>query len=348
MDNRGTLHLSGLFPEELANWVEQQGQPKFRGKQIFQWIHGQTVQDFGEMTNLPKTLQTQLKNEFGKPLPLNLAITRVSQDGTEKYLFALADEATIETVLIPEGDRRTLCVSSQVGCAMNCSFCATGKSGYLRNLSAGEIAAQVLWVENRLRNEGLTLTNVVYMGMGEPLANYEAVLKSIRLLNDPNGLNFGARRITISTCGLVPQIRSLAQERIQVGLAISLHAVTDQGRSEVMPVNKRYPIAELLAAGDYYTSQTGRRVSYEYALIAGFNDDLHHANLLTELLQDRLCHVNLIPVNPVGDEKRPSPEGIRKFSQILERGGIQVSVRKERGTDIEAACGQLRQSVLGE
>ena len=348
MDNGGTLHLNGLFPNELGDWLEEQGQARYRGQQIFQWIHRHTTQDFSEMTNLPIALQNKLQEEFKAPLPLSLVTARVSKDGTEKYLFVLEDGATIETVLIPEAHRQTLCVSSQVGCAMNCSFCATGKSGYVRNLSAGEIVAQVFWVEHRLREEGLTLSNVVYMGMGEPLANYEAVVRSIRLLNDAQGLNLGARRITISTCGLVPQIRSLAKERIQVGLAISLHAVTDQSRSEVMPVNKRYPIAELLAAADDYAADTGRRVSFEYALIAGFNDDLHTAVKLKELLKNRLCHVNLIPINPVGTEQRPPEERIRDFARVLEDSGIQVSIRKERGTDIEAACGQLRQSMLEE
>lgn len=348
MDNGGSLHLSGLFPTELSSWLVQHHQASYRGQQIFQWIHRQTVQDFSQMTNLPKSLQTKLREEFGTPLPLKLVTLRLSQDGTEKYLFALNDGATIESVLIPEEDRQTLCVSSQVGCAMNCSFCATGKSGFMRNLSAGEIVAQVLWVENRLKDQRLTLSNVVYMGMGEPLANYNAVIKSIRLLNDPQGLNFGARRITISTCGLVPQIRRLAQEGVQVNLAISLHAVTDQSRSAVMPINKSFPISELLDAANYFSTQTGRRVSFEYALIAGFNDGLEQANQLKNLLRTRLCHVNLIPVNPVGSEERPSSVRIKAFAQVLEQGGVQVSIRKERGTDIEAACGQLRQSMLEE
>lgn len=348
MNNRGNIHLSGMEVQEIVSWLEQYNQPKFRGQQIFQWIHKHTVLDFQNMTNLPRPLQEWLLADFDKALPLELVTTRVSQDGTEKYLFSLDDGATIETVLIPEGERQTLCVSSQVGCAMNCSFCATGKAGYVRNLSAGEIVGQVLWVENLLKTRGSTLSNIVYMGMGEPLANYEAVLKSIRLLNHTEGLNLGARRITVSTCGLVPQIKNLAQEELQVGLAISLHAVTDQERSEIMPINRRYPIKELLEAGDYYAAQTGRRISYEYALIRDFNDDRHHAIQLKELLQGRLCHVNLIPINPVGLEKRPSEEAISAFSQVLERAGIHVSVRKERGTDIEAACGQLRQSLLKE
>ena len=231
---------------------------------------------------------------------------------------------------------------------MGCSFCATGRSGYVRNLSAGEIVAQVLWVENRLKKQRLGISNIVYMGMGEPLANYDAVLRSVRLLNHPKGLNLGARRLTISTCGLVPQIKALATENVQINLAVSLHAVTDAERSVIMPVNKRYPLSELLEACDDYTSQTGRRISYEYALIRGFNDNVEHAQKLRDLLRGRLCHVNLIPINPVGAEKRPSAKSIAEFAQVLEGGRIPVSVRKERGTDIEAACGQLRQIHLQE
>lgn len=346
MNNGVHRHLSGMAIPELASWLGELGYPKFRAKQVFRWVHKQTVQDFDSMTNLPKELQRELVSKFTNPLPVNLVTTRVSQDGTEKYLFALDDGCTIETVLIPDGERQTLCISSQVGCAMNCSFCATGKSGYERNLTAGEIIGQVLWVSNLLRSRDLALSNIVYMGMGEPLANYDAVLKSIRLMNDPDGLHFGARRITISTCGLVPQIKQLAQEDIQVGLAISLHAITNQTRSEIMPINRRYPLEELLPAGDYYTVQTGRRVSYEYALIRDFNDNAGQARELAKLLQGRLCHVNLIPINPVGAEERPSEEAVRLFAEIVAKAGIQVSIRKERGTDIEAACGQLRQSLL--
>lgn len=348
MKNGDTIHLAGLYLDELEAWLKEHQVATFRSKQIFHWIHHQAVLSFREMTNLPKDLITLLETEFQEVLPLQLVTTKVSQDGTEKYLFSLDDHSTIETVLIPEEQRQTICVSAQVGCAMNCSFCATGQGGYVRNLSAGEIVAQVLWVENRLKKRGLTISNVVYMGMGEPLANYNNVLKSMYLLNDPQGLNVGARRMTISTCGLAPQIRALAEEKLQFNLAISLHATNDSHRSEIMPVNKRFPLRELLAACDFYIQKTGRRVSFEYALIDGFNDALEDARQLRDLLQNRLCHVNVIPINPVGDEQRPASHRITEFAEILEAGNIPVSIRKERGTDIEAACGQLRQSNFQE
>ncbi|WP_461370664.1 dual-specificity RNA methyltransferase RlmN [Candidatus Darwinibacter acetoxidans] len=322
------------------------GVPAFRARQIFTWLHKHAVGSFRHMHNLPQDLIKLLEEVYQQVWPLELVTTRVSTDGTEKYLFALSDGGAVETVLLPEEDRQTLCISTQVGCAMNCSFCATGRSGYERNLTAGEIVAQVLYVQHRLRAEGKTLSNIVYMGMGEPLANYEAVLKSARLLNHPLGLNLGARRLTISTCGLAPQIRDLAEEDLQINLAVSLHAVEDGYRSEIMPINKRYPLGELLAACDYYTQRTNRRISYEYALISGFNDHPQHAEELGKLLQGRLCHVNLIPINPVGKEERPTAQRIAAFAQVLERMRIPVSIRKERGTDIEAACGQLRQRSL--
>lgn len=345
MDHPGSLHIAGLFPEEIENWLKNHRIAPYRSDQIFAWLHRKAVQSFDQMTNLPKDLIALLEEEFLSPWPLQLITARTSVDGTEKYLFALGN-AAVETVLIPEEERQTICISTQMGCAMNCSFCATGQTGYIRNLTAGEIVAQVLWVEGHLRKRGQSLSNVVYMGMGEPLANYDEVLKSARLLNHPQGLNLGARRLTISTCGLAPQIRALAEEDLQINLAVSLHAVDDVARSEIMPVNKRFPIGEVLSAADYYTEKTGRRISFEYALISGFNDTLEQASKLRELLKGRLCHVNLIPINPVGTEKRPSAKCIADFARVLEEGHIPVSTRKERGIDIEAACGQLRQSVL--
>ncbi|MFY9420251.1 MAG: 23S rRNA (adenine(2503)-C(2))-methyltransferase RlmN [Limnochordia bacterium] len=338
-------HLAGLFPEEIAGRLEAEV-PPYRARQIFSWLHRQAAASFQEMTSLPRALIEELEKRFQSPWPLELVTSRLSADGTEKYLFALEDGSTIETVLLPEKRRQTVCLSTQVGCAMNCSFCATGQAGFRRDLTAGEIAAQVLFVQNRLKAQGKTVTNVVYMGMGEPLANYQAVLRSARLLNHPEGLNLGARRLTISTCGLVPQIRALAAEELQVNLAVSLHAADDRRRGEIMPINKVYPLEELLAACDYYTARTNRRISYEYALISGINDSPQAAQKLSDLLQGRLCHVNLIPVNPGSGAARPSSARIAAFAQMLERAGIPVSLRKERGSDIEAACGQLRQRTL--
>lgn len=342
------MELLGLFPEEIKEWLQSHGIPAFRGDQIFSWLHKHAVERFEQMTNVPGDVILRLQEAFGTPWPLELAARRRSLDGTEKYLFALKDQTTIETVYLPEEERQTVCLSTQVGCAMNCSFCATGQSGYVRNLSAAEIVTQVLWLEHQLRAFGKSITNVVYMGMGEPLANYGAVLRSAHLLNHPQGRNLGARRLTISTCGLVPQIRALANEELQVNLAVSLHAVTDADRSRIMPVNRRFPLQELLQACDYYTQQTNRRISYEYALIGGVNDSLAAAHRLRQLLQGLLCHVNLIPINPVGTERRPSMAKVAQFAKVLEEGRVPVSIRKERGTDIEAACGQLRQTQLQE
>ncbi|HHU62338.1 MAG TPA: 23S rRNA (adenine(2503)-C(2))-methyltransferase RlmN [Natronincola sp.] len=345
MNSGGNIDLTGLFVSEIAQWLKEHKVAPYRASQIFHWIHQQTVQDFHSMANLPAALIELLKDKFGHPVPLDLVVNKRSIDGTEKFLFRLHDDATIEAVWIPEDHRQTICISTQVGCAMNCSFCATGKGGFSRNLSAGEIVAQALWIENYLKEQGLSISNVVYMGMGEPLANYDQVIKSIRLINDATGLNIGARRITLSTCGLAPQIRALAGEELQINLAISLHAVSGDVRSEIMPINKLYPLNELLGACDFYVEQTGRRLSFEYALIANINDKVEHAKKLVELLKGRLCHVNLIPVNPVGEEKRPSEHNIKEFARILDEANIPVSIRKERGTDIKAACGQLRQSL---
>lgn len=344
MDRAVNLHITGLYPEEIENWLKSHNVASFRARQIFSWLHKHAVQSFTEMTNIPQSVRALLEETFGTPWSLQLVTSRISVDGTEKYLFRLEDGATIETVLIPDTERKTICISTQVGCAMNCSFCATGQGGYVRNLTCGEIVSQLLWVQARLKGGGLGITNVVYMGMGEPLANYEAVLKSAKIFNHPQGLNLGARRLTISTCGLAPQIEALAHEELQVNLAVSLHAVEDNYRSQIMPINKRFPINQLLASCDYYTEKTGRRISYEYALIDGFNDTREQAVQLRELLKGRLCHINLIPINPVGPAQRPSAKRIAEFAKVLEEGGIPVSIRKERGTDIEAACGQLRQS----
>ncbi|NLJ80578.1 MAG: 23S rRNA (adenine(2503)-C(2))-methyltransferase RlmN [Firmicutes bacterium] len=340
------LELAGLFPEEIAERLKLRRFEAFRAEQIFHWLQGRAVLEFEEMANIPNKLIRLLKKELASPLSLEAVKIRTSRDGTEKYLFQLEDGHTIETVLIPETQRQTVCLSSQVGCAMDCSFCATGRAGFIRNLSAGEIVSQILWVENRLRKKKLTITNVVLMGMGEPLANYDSVLKSIRLLNHPSGRNLGARRFTVSTCGLVPGILALAREDLQVNLAVSLHGADDKIRSELMPVNQRFPLAKLLEACAFYFEQTGRRISFEYALILDFNDSLKHARQLRDLLRGLASHVNLIPVNPVEGYKRPDQDRIRSFQEILDQGGVSVSIRKERGTDIEAACGQLRQRVF--
>ena len=298
------------------------------------------------MSNIPYKVIELLEASCTGPSAVKERRTRISADGTEKYLFVLDDHETIETVLIPDGSRNTVCVSSQVGCAMNCSFCATGEGGYVRSLSAAEIVSQALGVQRRLNKKNESITNIVFMGMGEPFANYEEVMKAIHLMNYPDGLNLGMRRITISTCGLVPQIKRFAEENIQVNLAISLHAPNNAKRSQTMPINRKYPVEDLMDACFYYVEQTGRRISFEYALIDEFNDSIQDASELKNLLQGLLCHVNLIPVNPVNHLTRSNPQVIQEFAKILEESHISVTIRKERGTDIEAACGQLRQQTL--
>lgn len=343
MENMERLHVAGLRRAELEDLCAELGWPRFRARQLFHWIHHRAISDFTQMHNLPKAIVEYLIENYSSPMALELVLERQSVDGTAKYLFALADRHTIEAVYIPEDDRGTLCVSSQVGCAMKCTFCATGQSGFVRSLSPAEIVSQVNFVRNRLSEEGPGLTNIVFMGMGEPFANFEAVMNSIDIITDREGMNLGQRRITISTCGLADKIREFADLKTQVNLAISLHAPDDERRSEMMPINKRFPIEELLDACRYYTRQTNRRISFEYALIAGINDSTQDAAQLAELLEGMLCHLNLIPVNPVNSFSRPDSEKIERFQKVLAAAGIPVSVRRERGTDIEAACGQLRQ-----
>ncbi|NLJ74694.1 MAG: 23S rRNA (adenine(2503)-C(2))-methyltransferase RlmN [Firmicutes bacterium] len=343
MENMGKIQIAGLFPDEIAAWLADYDTASYRADQIFHWIHHQQVNEFVEMSNIPNKVIELLETQCHQPLAVEEVVTRKSIDGTEKYLFRLEDHETIETVLIPDGNRNTVCVSSQVGCAMNCSFCATGQGGCVRNMTGAEIVSQVLWVQRRLKRENSSISNIVFMGMGEPFANYREVMKSIHLINHPDGLNLGMRRITISTCGLVPQIERFARENTQANLAVSLHAPIDSKRSQIMPINKKYPIEQLIDACSYYVEQTGRRISFEYALIDGFNDSTEDALQLRDLLSDLLCHVNLIPINPVNHLRRSKSQVIQTFAQVLEDAHISVTIRKERGTDIEAACGQLRQ-----
>lgn len=333
--------IINIFTEsELVQLLKEAGFPGFRGKQIFQWLHRHLVSDFAAMTNLPGQLIDYLQENF-TITQLVVLQQQVSKDGTVKYLFQLPDGQTIETVLIPEGERNTVCVSSQVGCAMGCTFCATGEQGFARNLNAAEIAGQIEFIAKQHQD----VTNIVYMGMGEPLLNYSEVIKSIEILNHPSGLNIGMRRFTISTCGIVPQICQLALEQSQVGLAVSLHAASDQKRQQIMPITKKYPLATLLDACRFYVEQTNRRITFEYTLIKGFNDSLADLDQLVQLLAGLTCHVNIIPVNPVNAEyQKPDLEGVKKFTDALNQQGISASIRKERGSDIQAACGQLRRA----
>ncbi|MCK9221408.1 MAG: 23S rRNA (adenine(2503)-C(2))-methyltransferase RlmN [Limnochordia bacterium] len=333
------IPLKDLSVGALESLLEDWGYPKYRARQLMRWMYQERESDFANMTDLPLELRQQLKKE-AEAKPLRARQKRKSKDGTIKFLLEANDGQKIETVLIPaeEQKRTTVCISSQVGCAMGCSICATGKMGFSRNLSCGEIIEQVILAEQYAKQ---SVTNIVFMGMGEPLANYEAVLEAIFAMIDPERLALGSRRITVSTCGLVPQMRRLADEKLQIGLAISLHAPEDGLRDQLVPINKKHPIKEVLEAASYYVSKTNRRVTFEYALIDGVNDSTVHASKLGELLVGLLCHVNLIPVNPANGFSRSSEEAVLSFQEVVRNAGIPVTVRSERGVDISAACGQL-------
>jgi 23S rRNA (adenine2503-C2)-methyltransferase len=351
MDPQSKTNLLDLSLSELEEWLSSIHQPAFRARQIWHWIYKELVSEIGSMTNLPKPLRRQLDSAFDIRLPKLLKLSTNQDRLTEKALLELGDGSNIETVLLRyphiAHPRRTVCVSSQVGCAMGCVFCATGNAGYVRNLSAGEIACQILFFARALQavnGPGTRVTNLVFMGQGEPLANLDSVWKAIQLFNSPYGYNLAARHITISTVGLVPGILKLASLPIQVGLAVSLHAPDDMLRKQLIPLAGTFPLNELLTACRSYSSQTSRRVTFEYALISGINDDLRLASELSRLLRGMLCHVNLIPFNPVANlaYKPSSQRQVRLFEDVLRRHNIVVTVRKERGGRIDAACGQLR------
>jgi len=336
--------LTDLSYEQLQDWVIGQGEQPYRAQQLFQWIYHSLASDFADMTNLPTHFRRRLA-DVAQVQALQPLETVTSANGlTSKILFRLRDGETIESVLMFYEGRHTACISSQVGCAIGCPFCATGQSGFERNLSAGEIVGQVLYFAGQLRGQDTPITNVVLMGMGEPLANYDAVLRATRILHDPRGFGLGARRFTISTVGLVPGIKRLAREKLAVGLAVSLHAADDALRDRLVPVNRRYPISGLMEACREYVRHTGRRISFEYVLIDGVNDDAEQARKLGRLLHGLLCHVNLIPLNPTADsEYQPSRrERIQAFRRTLNRMGIANTVRLARGIDVQAGCGQLR------
>lgn len=332
--------LVGKTLDELEYLLQEWGEPRYRAGQIAHWLYAQRVNDAVSMTNIPGELRARLA-EVAILHPARIETVRHSMDGTRKYLLSLGDGALIEAVYIPEINRTTICISTQVGCGMGCTFCATGMGGLTRNLTAGEIVDQILQVA---RDVGAVPSNVVFMGMGEPLANYAEVLKAITIINAPWGLDTGIRHLTISTCGLVPGIQRLGKEGLGLTLAVSLHAADDEKRSRIMPVNDIYGIEELIGALKGYAKDTNRRITIEYALMADFNDSMADARNLVGLLRGLLCHVNLIPVNPVqgGPHTRPRDGEIERFQSVLKRGGLAVSIRKERGQDIAAACGQLR------
>jgi 23S rRNA (adenine2503-C2)-methyltransferase len=343
------LALAGLTLPELRQWVVDRGLPAYRAAQIHTALYRRLVTSVDELTDVPRDLRLTLGRDvrLSQLQAVNEVHDRPSQ--TTKTLFALADGALVESVQMGytgrDGHRRfTVCLSSQVGCALGCTFCATGLQGWARDLTAGEMVEQVLFYARRLRATGQHVTNVVYMGMGEPLLNYDAVLQSLRVLTEPAGFNLGARHLTVSTSGVVPGILRFAGEGTQAGLAVSLHAPNDALRSRLVPLNRRYGLAEVLAACRTYVAKTRRRISFEYTMLEGVNDGPEQAQELAAVLHGLLCHVNLIPWNRVeGLPFRPSsPETILAFQAHLQRAGLPVTVRDTRGSQITAACGQLR------
>jgi 23S rRNA (adenine2503-C2)-methyltransferase len=340
--------IKSLTLEQLGEQITALGQPGYRSTQVAEWLYQKRVDSFDAMTDLPRDLRAQLAAQFvfGK-----IDIVRVlgSGDTTRKFLLRLGDGSLIESVLIPaspalygsRSDRRTICVSTQVGCAYGCKFCASGLEGFSRNLSSNEIVDQLIAVE---RESGDKIDNVVFMGMGEPLANFANLMRAITIINAPWGLGIGARHITVSTSGLAPQIEKLAEQPLQTRLAISLHGATDEVRNLIMPVNRRYNLERLLAAGEYYVRRKKQRVSFEYILIENVNDSDAQARLLAKHARRLSAKVNLIPYNTVHDLSwsRPSPQRQEAFLSILRQAGVAATLRREKGHDIDAACGQLR------
>lgn len=331
--------LSGLSLKEIEDFIASLNASKYRAKQIHNWIYSKSVNSIEEMTDLSKSFREELK-KIATVSNSKIKIKQESKDGTLKYLVEYPDGECVETVLMRFDNRANLtaCVSSQVGCAVNCSFCATGKRGFIRNLTYQEIVEQVLTIQ---RDTGLKVTNIVFMGQGEPLLNLENILKALEIFN--NDFQIGARRITISTSGIIPKIYELAELELQSTLAISLHSPIHEQRAKLMPIENKYPLNELKKALKYYIEKTGRRITIEYILIHEFNDTLEVAKKLAEFMKDLKCNVNLIPYNTVGESiyKKPNNNDIMKFKYIIEHSGKKVTVRLERGADIDAACGQL-------
>lgn len=333
--------------DELTEYMDSLGEKPFRAKQLYEWIHVHLARDYDEMTNLSKALRSRLKEEASLTTlkPVDIQISK--EDGTRKYLFVLPDGNMVESVLMRYEHGISVCISSQVGCKMGCRFCASTIDGFLRNLNASEMLDQIYAIS---RDVNKRVSNVVVMGTGEPLDNYDNLLRFIEIITGKGGLNISQRNITVSTCGLVPKIYELAKEKLAITLALSLHASTQDKREEIMPVAKTYNIEEVVAAMKDYCKVTGRRVTYEYTLIAGVNDTDEDARLLSNLIGSSMCHVNLIPVNPIRERNydSTSSEGVSRFKKKLEKNAINVTIRREMGRDIDGACGQLRRRHMKE
>jgi 23S rRNA (adenine2503-C2)-methyltransferase len=335
--------LIGHTAADLTQLVQTMGEPRFRAEQLHHWLYVRCARDFDAMTNLAKPFREKLAEQFSVG-PLTIARKQVSKDGTHKYLFQLPDSNVVESVLMHFEDRDTyaLCISTQVGCAVNCQFCATAKLGFTRNLTAAEIVDQYLYAQH---DSGKEIRNIVFMGQGEPLLNVDNLLEAIYLLN--RSAEVGIRHITVSTAGIVPGITRLAEANLQLTLAVSLHAPDDDTRSQIMPINKRWPLSELMPVLFDYGSRTGRRLTIEYILLAGVNDTPEHAHKLGQLLKSLKCNINLIPYNPIDAAfQRPKRSDVLAFQHIVSGYGKKVTVRVERGSDIDAACGQLANKAL--
>ena len=327
--------------EELQKEMATIGEKAFRAKQIYEWLHVKLVDHFDEMTNLSKALREKLEENY-EILPVVMLERQISQiDGTNKFLFRLYDGNVVESVLMKYKHGNSVCISSQVGCRMGCAFCASTIGGLVRNLSPSEMLGQIYQIQ---KISGERVSNVVIMGTGEPMDNYDNFLKFIHLLTDEHGLNISQRNVTVSTCGIVPKMKELAKEHLQITLALSLHGSSQEKRKKLMPVANKYDLSEVLDACDYYFDKTGRRITFEYSLVAGVNDQPDDIRELTTILKGRNCHLNLIPVNPIKerDFKKPDRKNALEFKNKLEKNGINVTIRRERGSDIDGACGQLR------
>ena len=334
------IDIRSMYMDELENWMKAEGQPAFRAKQVFQWLHEKYVASAEEMTNLPKDLRTKLSESGIVTIKEELRQESAS-DGTVKFLYRLQDDQMIETVFMRHDYGNSVCISSQAGCRMGCRFCASTIGGLVRNLTTSEMLEQI-YASSRAMGE--RISHVVVMGTGEPLDNYENLIRFLRLLTDEKGYNLSARNITVSSCGIVPRIYDLANENLPITFALSLHAPTDEERKELMPVAHRYTLAETLDACRAYFDRTGRRVTFEYSLVKGKNDSKEQAIKLAKLLAGMNCHVNLIPINPVEEREyeKSDQDSIAKFKLTLEKNHINATIRKSMGSDIDAACGQLR------
>lgn len=341
-DNQKTSIYS-LQLEDLKQWLSENGEKPFRAEQIFDWLYKKRVTSFEEMSNLSKKLRDSLDRDFVLTT-LKTIIKQASTDGTIKFLFELHDGYSIETVLMRHNYGNSICVTTQVGCRIGCTFCASTLGGLKRHLEAGEIVSQVVTVQQALDESDERVSSVVIMGIGEPFDNYDNMMSFLKIINHEQGLNIGARHITVSTSGIIPKIYQFADENMQINFAISLHAPNTELRSRLMPINKAYKLDDLMEAVRYYIDKTGRRISFEYGLFGGVNDQVEHAEELAALLKGIKCHVNLIPVNyvPERDYVRTPRQQIFAFEKALQQKGVNVTIRRENGHDIDAACGQLR------